>query len=102
MKGSISLPLAAVGAIILTTLSGAAAYFGTVNAQNANVATVKEELKQDIVTAKGDLSDKINSTNLDVKEGKTRADYFEKRLDRFEGKIDELLKANGLNPNKIQ
>lgn len=47
-QGNITIPIAIVGSVLIATITGAASYFGTVNAQNAKVADVKEELKEDI------------------------------------------------------
>lgn len=91
IKGTITLPLALIGTIAVSFITGSSAYFGTVNSQNEKVNEVKTE-----------ILGKIAESNKDIAVEKTRSDQLEKKMDRFENKLDELLKVNGLNPNKIQ
>ncbi len=95
-----SLPVAAVGAIILVILGWAAAYYGTVSAQAQSVTTTKDELMEKINAVSSDKDSKIASTNIDLASEKARSDQLEKRLDRFENKLDVLLQHNGVNPDR--
>jgi uncharacterized protein (UPF0333 family) len=80
-KGTISLPIAAVGGIILTVLSGAAAYFTTVNAQNDKVNGLRGDTQIEL----GKDRERITAVETDIK---TIKDYqLESRND-----IKELLR----------
>jgi seryl-tRNA synthetase len=101
-RGSISIPIATVGSIILSFVAGVASYYGAMNAQAQRASDIKTELSQKVADTKADLSDKISGVDTKVEVVKADSAQFEKRLDRFENKIDELLKANGRDPSKIQ
>ena len=81
LAGTISLSIATVGSILIATVTGLAAYFGTVNAQNQKVAEVKEQIYSDISTDR----QRITVVETDVKVIK------ESQL-RTEGDIKEILK----------
>lgn len=79
--GTISIPIALVGSLLMASIAGMAAYYGTVNAQNEKVATVKQEVYSDFSLDR----QRITAVETDVKTIK------ESQL-RVETDIRELLR----------
>lgn len=81
LSGTISLSLATVGSILIATVTGLAAYFGTVNVQAQKVADTKEQIYQDISVDR----QRITVVETDMKTMK------DSQI-RVESKVDELLR----------
>ncbi len=79
--------LITVGTVVSSIL---ASYYTAQNTQADNLATVKESLKDD-----------SNMTKINIARIDQRVTTVEKTMDRFENKIDALLRNQGLNPERI-
>ena len=82
-KGEISLPLAVVGSLIMSTIMGVGAYFTSVNAQDKNLAAVSQSVAV-VETRVNGVDEDIGDIKDDIKDLNT--------------KIDKLLWANGIKP----
>ena len=81
LAGTISLPIATVGSIVIAAVTGVAAYFGTVNVQAQKVADTKEQIYQDMSIDR----QRITVVETDMK-------YVKDSQVRIENKVDEILK----------
>lgn len=78
VKGTLTLPVAVVGSVILTVAAGLASYFGTVNAQDNKISEAKtvinESISQDrqristLEEAVKTIKDSQLETRADIKE----------------------------------
>lgn len=90
-RGQITLPLAAALTGATMIISVTAAYFTSQISVNKDIADVGKELQMDV--SEVEVKTQANTTNIE---------NIEKRLDRFEDKLDALLVNQGINPTTIK
>lgn len=107
----ITMPIAVVASVLLVALSGAAAYYGALSAKAQQISDTKADLTKTINDTATNLTGQINavSTDKDSKIGavaiqvaaqKAEQDQFEKRMDRFENKMDAVILRLGGDPER--
>jgi hypothetical protein len=90
-KGQISLPIGIVISGVTLLSSSLGGYYSAQAAINDKIAQATLETTRE-----------FGERDKDIQANTTSIDLFEKRMDRFENKLDKVLEVNGVNPKNIK